>query len=94
MEPRETAVLVAGEEDSVTSMLRNLIGPLVGSPDRLTISAVRNGELVSFHVGLAAADFERVIGPEGCTAESLSVIVRAAGIKAHRAFTLVLQQAH
>jgi len=77
---------------AMSRMLKQIVVPIVDDPDAVVVQAVRSGDdEVTFVVQIAPEDITWFSGGMARTAESLRVIVKAAGLKAKRRFLLVFE---
>jgi predicted RNA-binding protein YlqC (UPF0109 family) len=65
------------------AMLETVVRPLVGNPDSIAISETAGGDegTVVLELSLDAADYGRVIGRGGRTANAVRQLVRAAAVR-------------
>ncbi len=65
------------------AMLETVVRPLVGTPDSISITEAAGGDegTVVLELSLDAADYGRVIGRGGRTANAVRQLVRAAAVR-------------
>ena len=69
-------------------LLEQVARVLVDAPDQVSVNAVdEDGETV-LELTVAESDLGKVIGKSGRTARALRTLLGAAGIKAHKRYTL------
>ena len=69
-------------------LLEQVARALVDTPDQVSVSAVdEDGETV-LELTVAESDLGKVIGKSGRTARALRTLLSAAGIKAHKRYSL------
>jgi uncharacterized protein len=69
-------------------LLEQVAKALVDTPDQVSVNAVdEDGETV-LELTVAESDLGKVIGKSGRTARALRTLLGAAGIKAHKRYTL------
>ena len=77
---------------STVELLTGIVSELLGRPDQVSLEAVENGNTVLFCLRVPAVHFSRVVGQHGQTAQSLRIIVRAAGLRHGLNFEFVLKR--
>jgi uncharacterized protein len=69
-------------------LLEQVVKVLVDAPDQVSVNAVdESGETV-LELTVAESDLGKVIGKSGRTARALRTLLSAAGIKAHKRYSL------
>jgi uncharacterized protein len=69
-------------------LLEQVAKALVDAPDQVSVNAIdEDGETV-LELTVAESDLGKVIGKSGRTARALRTLLGAAGIKAHKRYTL------
>jgi len=69
-------------------LLEQVARALVDTPDQVSVNAVDEGGETVLELTVAESDLGKVIGKSGRTARALRTLLGAAGIKAHKRFTL------
>jgi uncharacterized protein len=69
-------------------LLEQVARALVDVPDQVSVNAIdEDGETV-FELTVAESDLGKVIGKSGRTARALRALLSAAGVKAHKRYSL------
>jgi predicted RNA-binding protein YlqC (UPF0109 family) len=71
-------------------LVEDIAKALVDIPEAVSVSVVEDEQATVLELKVAASDFGRVIGRQGRTASAIRTILRAAGMKLNRRFTLVI----
>ena len=61
---------------------------LVGHPERVEVKALEGSQVTVLELRVHAEDLGKVIGRQGRTAKAIRTLLGAAGMKAHKRFTL------
>jgi predicted RNA-binding protein YlqC (UPF0109 family) len=69
-------------------LLEQVAKALVDAPDEVSVNAVDEGGETVLELTVAESDLGKVIGKSGRTARALRTLLGAAGIKAHKRYTL------
>ena len=69
-------------------LLEQVAKALVDAPDQVSVNAVDEGGETVLELTVAESDLGKVIGKSGRTARALRTLLGAAGIKAHKRYTL------
>ena len=69
-------------------LIEDIAKALVDLPEEVTVRAVEGAEVTILELRVAPSDLGKVIGKQGRTAESIRVILGAAGMKLKRRFYL------
>ena len=69
-------------------LLEQVARALVDTPDQVSVNAVDEGGETVLELTVAESDLGKVIGKSGRTARALRTLLGAAGIKAHKRFSL------
>lgn len=69
-------------------LLEQVARALVDTPDQVSVNAVDEGGETVLELTVAESDLGKVIGKSGRTARALRTLLGAAGIRAHKRFTL------
>ena len=73
---------------AVKQLIADIARVLVDIPDEVSVRIVKGAYVTVFELGVAKSDIGKVIGRGGRTANSMRIILDAAGKKLHRRFTL------
>jgi uncharacterized protein len=69
-------------------LLEQVAKALVDAPDQVSVNAIDEGGETVLELTVAESDLGKVIGKSGRTARALRTLLGAAGIKAHKRYTL------
>jgi uncharacterized protein len=69
-------------------LLEQVAKALVDAPDQVSVNAIDEGGETVLELTVAENDLGKVIGKSGRTARALRTLLGAAGIKAHKRYTL------
>lgn len=69
-------------------LLEQVAKALVDAPDQVSVNAIDEGGETVLELTVAKSDLGKVIGKSGRTARALRTLLGAAGIKAHKRYTL------
>ena len=69
-------------------LLEQVARALVDAPDQVSVNAVDEGGETVLELTVADSDLGKVIGKAGRTARALRTLLSAAGIKAHKRYSL------
>ena len=69
-------------------LLEQVAKALVDAPDQVSVNTVDEGGETVLELTVAESDLGKVIGKSGRTARALRTLLGAAGIKAHKRYTL------
>jgi predicted RNA-binding protein YlqC (UPF0109 family) len=69
-------------------LLEQVAKVLVDAPDQVSVNSVDEGGETVLELTVAESDLGKVIGKSGRTARALRTLLGAAGIKAHKRYTL------
>jgi uncharacterized protein len=72
----------------VKVLLEHVAKALVDAPDQVSVNSVDEGGETVLELSVAESDLGKVIGKSGRTARALRALLSAAGIKAHKRYTL------
>jgi len=72
----------------VKVLLEQVTKALVDAPDQVSVNQVDEGGEIVLELTVAETDLGKVIGRSGRTARALRTLLGAAGIKAHKRYTL------
>ena len=72
----------------VKVLLEQVTKALVDAPDQVSVNQVDEGGETVLELTVAETDLGKVIGKSGRTARALRTLLGAAGIKAHKRYTL------
>ena len=72
----------------VKVLLEQVAKALVDTPDQVSVNQVDEGGETVLELTVAENDLGKVIGKSGRTARALRTLLGAAGIKAHKRYTL------
>jgi uncharacterized protein len=72
----------------VKVLLEHVAKALVDAPDQVSVNPVDEGGETVLELTVAENDLGKVIGKSGRTARALRALLAAAGIKAHKRYTL------
>jgi hypothetical protein len=75
-------------EEGMKRLIEDIAKALVDLPEEVTVRAVEGAEVTILELRVAPSDLGKVIGKQGRTAESIRVILGAAGMKLKRRFYL------
>jgi predicted RNA-binding protein YlqC (UPF0109 family) len=91
IDPRDPSTL----EDvaaATSSMLAQLIQPLIDHPDQCSVDIVQRGDSATFVIQVAPDDMDKFIGRNLRTGRSLQVLAGAVGMRAQRKFSLTFRE--
>ena len=69
-------------------LVEDIAKALVDIPEEVTVRAVEGEQITILELKVAPSDLGKVIGKHGRTADSIRIVLGAAGMKLHRRFTL------
>jgi len=69
-------------------LIEDIAKALVDIPEEVSVKSVDGEQITVLELKVAPTDLGKVIGKQGRTARSIRTILGAAGMKAHRRFTL------
>jgi predicted RNA-binding protein YlqC (UPF0109 family) len=69
-------------------LLEQVAKALVDAPDQVSVNAIDEGGETVLELTVGENDLGKVIGKSGRTARALRTLLGAAGIKAHKRYTL------
>ena len=69
-------------------LIEDIAKALVDIPDEVSINEVEGEQTTVLELKVAPSDLGKVIGKSGRTARALRTLLGAAGIKAHKRYTL------
>lgn len=69
-------------------LLEQVARVLVDAPDQVSVNTVDEGGETVLELTVAESDLGKVIGKSGRTARALRTLLTAAGIKAHKRYSL------
>jgi hypothetical protein len=69
-------------------LLEHVAKALVDAPDQVSVNTIDEGGETVLELTVAEIDLGKVIGKSGRTARALRTLLGAAGIKAHKRYTL------
>lgn len=69
-------------------LLEQVAKALVDAPDQVSVNTIDEGGETVLELTVAESDLGKVIGKSGRTARALRTLLGAAGIKAHKRYTL------
>jgi uncharacterized protein len=72
----------------VKVLLEHVAKSLVDAPDQVSVNPVDEGGETVLELTVAEGDLGKVIGKSGRTARALRMLLSAAGIKAHKRYSL------
>jgi predicted RNA-binding protein YlqC (UPF0109 family) len=72
----------------VKVLLEQVTKALVDAPDQVSVNQVEEDGVIILELTVAESDVGKVIGRSGRTARALRTLLGAAGIKAHKRYTL------
>jgi predicted RNA-binding protein YlqC (UPF0109 family) len=72
----------------VKVLLEQVTKALVDAPDQVAVNQVEEDGEITLELTVAESDVGKVIGRSGRTARALRTLLGAAGIKAHKRYTL------
>ena len=72
----------------VRALLEQVTKALVDAPDQVVVNPVEEDGETVLELTVGPSDLGKVIGRQGRTARALRTLLSAAGIKAHKRFTL------
>ena len=72
----------------VKVLLEQVTKALVDAPDQVSVNQVEEDGEIILELTVAESDVGKVIGRSGRTARALRTLLGAAGIKAHKRYTL------
>ena len=76
------------QSGDVKVLLEQVTKALVDAPDQVSVNSVEEDEDTILELTVGANDLGKVIGKQGRTARALRTLLSAAGIKAHKRYTL------
>jgi uncharacterized protein len=76
------------QSGDVKVLLEQVAKALVDTPDQVSVNQLDEGGETVLELTVAENDLGRVIGKSGRTARALRTLLGAAGIKAHKRYTL------
>jgi len=77
---------------ATSSMLAQLIQPLIDYPDQCSVDLVQRGDSATFVIQVAPDDMDKFIGRNLRTGRSLQVLAGAVGMRAQRKFSLTFRE--
>jgi hypothetical protein len=72
----------------VKVLLEQVTKALVDAPDQVSVNPVEEDGETVFELTVGPNDLGKVIGKQGRTARALRTLLSAAGVKAHKRYTL------
>jgi len=72
----------------VKALLEQVTKALVDAPDEVSVNSVEEDGETVFELTVGPNDLGKVIGKQGRTARALRTLLSAAGVKAHKRYTL------
>jgi predicted RNA-binding protein YlqC (UPF0109 family) len=72
----------------VKALLEQVTKALVDAPDQVSVNPVEEDGETVFELTVGSNDLGKVIGKQGRTARALRTLLSAAGVKAHKRYTL------
>jgi len=72
----------------VKVLLEQVARALVDAPDQVTVNPVEEDGEIVLELTVAESDLGKVIGKSGRTARALRMLLSAAGVKAHKRYSL------
>ena len=76
------------DELAIKDLLAEIARALVDHPEGVQVSAVEGSHVTVLELKTHPEDLGKVIGREGRTAKAIRTLLRAAGMKLHKRFTL------
>jgi uncharacterized protein len=76
------------QSGDVKVLLEQITKALVDAPDQVSVSQVEEDGETVLELTVGERDLGRVIGKQGRTARALRALLSAAGVKAHKRYTL------
>ncbi|HZE27950.1 MAG TPA: KH domain-containing protein [Terriglobales bacterium] len=76
------------QSGDVKVLLEQITKALVDAPDQVSVNPVEEGGETILELTVGPNDLGKVIGKSGRTARALRTLLSAAGIKAHKRYTL------
>ncbi len=76
------------QSGDVKVLLEQVTKALVDAPDQVSVNSVEEDEDTILELTVGPNDLGKVIGKQGRTARALRTLLSAAGIKAHKRYTL------
>lgn len=80
--------MTSEQSGDVRSLVEQIAKALVDEPEQVSVEKVDGEQTTVLELRVAAGDVGKVIGKQGRTARSIRTILGAAGVKAHKRFTL------
>lgn len=71
-------------------LVEDIAKALVDIPEEVSVRAVEGEQVTVLELRVAKSDLGKVIGRQGRIADSVRIILGAAGMKLHRRFTLAI----
>ena len=72
----------------VRALVENVAKALVDAPDQVSVNVLEEDGETVVELEVAENDLGRVIGKQGRTARAMRTLLGAAGVKAHKRFSL------
>jgi predicted RNA-binding protein YlqC (UPF0109 family) len=72
----------------MNELIEMIAKALVDNPDQVQVRVIEGEQVIVFELRVHPSDLGKVIGSQGRTAESIRIILRAAGMKLRKHITL------
>ena len=79
---------MAEQSGDVRALVENVAKALVDTPDQVAVNVVEEDGETVLELEVAENDLGRVIGKQGRTARAMRTLLGAAGVKAHKRYSL------
>ena len=79
---------MAEQSGDVRALVENVAKALVDTPDQVAVNVVEEDGETVLELEVAENDLGRVIGKQGRTARAMRTVLGAAGVKAHKRYSL------
>jgi uncharacterized protein len=79
------------QSGDVRTLVEQIAKALVDAPDQVSVNQV-DGETTVFTLSVAPSDLGKILGRQGRVARAMRSLLNAAGIRAHKRFSLEIAE--